>query len=161
MNTAALGTASQKYSAVLYYTSLYFFYNWFVIYCQSKMVCDSFSITCMGHHDQWCQLHWYCFGFRSGVIRNYPACLSKFGFLEETGQPVSKKRISYMRVLTVTHIWNWQRYVTFWYHINILWCLTVLISRYVWQILEKCLLHCFTGSIKCSTKFSTGMINIV
>ena len=47
MNTAAFGTVSQKYNAVLYYTLLYFWCNWFVIYSQNKMVCDSFSITGM------------------------------------------------------------------------------------------------------------------
>ena len=52
MNTVAFGTALQKYSAVLYCTLLYFWYNWFVIYCQNKKGCDSFSITRMGHHDQ-------------------------------------------------------------------------------------------------------------
>ena len=50
MNTGTFGTASQTYSAVLYCTLLYFWYNWFVIYFQNKMVCDSFSITGMGHH---------------------------------------------------------------------------------------------------------------
>ena len=123
MNTAAFGTALQKYSAVLYCTLLYLWYNklisscinftwnllfkafinldlffrqnlltklviarhngrfkidgfirctlmgnqpwpqvhkwnsgkvnWFVIYCQNKMICDSFSITGMGHHLNW------------------------------------------------------------------------------------------------------------
>ena len=47
MNTASLGTASQKYNAVLCSTLLYFWYNWFVIYSQNKMVCDSFSIADM------------------------------------------------------------------------------------------------------------------
>ena len=52
MNIAAFGTALQKYSAVLCCTLLYFWYNWFVTYSQNKMVCDSFSIIGMGHHDQ-------------------------------------------------------------------------------------------------------------
>ena len=51
MNTAAFGTALQKYRSVLFCTLLYFWYNWFVIYSQNKMVCNSFSITGMGHHD--------------------------------------------------------------------------------------------------------------
>ena len=45
MNTAAFGTAYQKYNAVLYCTLLYFWYTWFVTYSQNKIVCDSFSIT--------------------------------------------------------------------------------------------------------------------
>ena len=52
MNTATFGTALQKYSAVLHCTLLYFWCNWFVIYSQNKMVCDSFSVTGVGHHDQ-------------------------------------------------------------------------------------------------------------
>ena len=34
-------------------------------------------------------------------------------------------------------------------------------SSYVWQIFERYLLHCFTAFIKCNTKFSKGMSNIV
>ena len=45
MNTAAFGKDSQKYSAIWYCTLLYFWHNWFVIYSQNKMVCDSFLIT--------------------------------------------------------------------------------------------------------------------
>ena len=80
MNTAAFGIAPQKYSAVLtvVYFTRYFWYNWSVIYSQNKMVCDSFSITGMGH-DQWYQLHWYFFSFLTRVMRNFSACLSKFG----------------------------------------------------------------------------------
>ena len=44
IHTIAFGTALPQYSAVLY-----FWYNWFVIYSQNKMVCDSFSITVMRH----------------------------------------------------------------------------------------------------------------
>ena len=51
MNTIAFGTASQKYSVVLYCTLLYFLYIDFLIYSQNKMVSDSFSVTGMGHHD--------------------------------------------------------------------------------------------------------------
>ena len=40
MNTAAFGTDLQKYSAALYCTLLYLWYNWFVIYSQNKMVWD-------------------------------------------------------------------------------------------------------------------------
>ena len=60
-------------------TLLYFWYSWFVTYCQNRMVCDSLSITGMEHHDQWCQLHWYFSSVLTGVIRNFSACLSKFG----------------------------------------------------------------------------------
>ena len=41
------------------------------------------------------------FVFSTGVIRNFLACLAKFSVFIRTGQPVSKKRVSYMWVLTV------------------------------------------------------------
>ena len=34
-------------------------------------------------------------------------------------------------------------------------------ASYVWQIYEKCLLHCFTAFIKYSIKLSKNMSNIV
>ena len=53
MNTAACGTALWKYSAVLYCTLLYFWYNWFVIYSQNKVVCDNwYEALKQRKHDQ-------------------------------------------------------------------------------------------------------------
>ena len=34
-------------------------------------------------------------------------------------------------------------------------------SSYVWQIFERCSLHCFMVFIKCNIKFSRGTSNIV
>ena len=34
-------------------------------------------------------------------------------------------------------------------------------SSYVWQLFERCLLHCFTAFNKCNIEFSKGMSNIV
>ena len=77
MNPAAFGTALQKYSVVLHSALLYFWYNWFLIYCQYKMVCDSFSIAGIMTSDvNYIDIS---FSFFTEVIRNFSACLSKFG----------------------------------------------------------------------------------
>ena len=68
-----------SFTEILYCTLLYFWYNLFVIYSQNKKVCDSFSVTGMGHHDQWFQLHWYFFQFLNWSYEKLSACLSKFG----------------------------------------------------------------------------------
>ena len=79
MNTAAFGTALQKYRAVLYCTLLCCWYNWFVIYSQTKMACDSFSITGMRQNyiNMTSDVNYIdiFFSFLTGVIRNYSAYL--------------------------------------------------------------------------------------
>ena len=66
-----------SFTEILYCTLLYFWYNLFVIFSQNKMVCHSFSITGIGHHE----LHW-CFHKKLASL-------------------FSKSEFFYMRVLTV------------------------------------------------------------
>ena len=105
VNTAAFGTALQKYSAVLYCTLLYFSYNWFVIYSQNKMVPDSFSRTGIRHQSINIDI---CFSFLTGVTRNFSACLSKFGVFIRNWLACFEKP-SFLYASSYCTCWTWNR----------------------------------------------------